>query len=147
MLTNSFGKSLIKAKVTLVTTSKHCLEAFIQLLQQLKKNNNLKSLFIHSDPRTFKKPAKIVYHLRLGLVYITDELLATLKECLPKFNEFSMGCGPNLPSCSLDHLLMSLNTSASYISLCSFELKCSEILFNPVHLQRFSKLQMIMMGN
>ncbi|XP_074031879.1 F-box only protein 39-like [Leptinotarsa decemlineata] len=143
MLTNLFGRTITKATVTLNTTSKHCLRAFTQLLQHLEENNNLKSLFIYPDPRIFETPAKLVHRQRVKLVDITEELLDSLKKCLPKLDEFTMGCGPNLPSCSLDHLLTSLNTSVINIGLCSFDKMWSELPFNPAHLRRFSKLQVL----
>ncbi|XP_074031878.1 uncharacterized protein [Leptinotarsa decemlineata] len=138
--TSLFGRNLKNAKVTLDTSCQLCLRAFIQLLQHLEENNNLKSLFIYPDPRTFKMPAKMSHQLRVKLV---DELLASLHKCLPRLDEFGMGCGPNLPNCSLDQLLMSLNTAVLKISLCSYEKDCSELHFNPVLLRRFSKLQIL----
>ncbi|XP_074042333.1 uncharacterized protein [Leptinotarsa decemlineata] len=132
----------MKARVILNFSSKGCLKEFIGFLKILAENNNLKRLLIHQAPYGFEKPSNRLLKQCLNR-FIKDNVISQLKKCLSKLDEFSIGCVPELSPCLVDELLESLNPSVKILGLASLKRSSSKFTFDPTHLLRFQKLQVL----
>ncbi|XP_057660639.1 F-box only protein 33 [Diorhabda carinulata] len=134
----TFGSIASEIKIILNSLSYECVEEFMHLLEEMQKNNNLKSFIIEPTHCRLEVPVK-------QNRYIDEykEILKLLKNCLSKLRKFSIGCLENF-SLQLQELLESLNPSlVTHLGLASVKdipLKQEGGCFDSKLITRFTKL-------
>ncbi|KAG5872561.1 hypothetical protein JTB14_033979 [Gonioctena quinquepunctata] len=141
--TDTFANIVTEAKIIVNSLSSECVEEFIILLQQLGKNNNLKSLIIKPTHCRLETPSN-----RFGIRCDSDcgELMDLLRSCLPSLSKFSIGCIEDLSLCLediLEHLDPSVVTHLGLASVKDDPLKYQANYFDPKLIVPFTKLEVL----
>ncbi|CAH1163846.1 unnamed protein product [Phaedon cochleariae] len=142
--TNTFGHIVAEANITLNSLSSKSVEEFIQLLHQLIRNNNLKSIIIEPSHCRLELPMN-----QSGSIYDggLEEIISILKTCLlTRLNKFSIGCIEDL-CLYIKDILENLNPSyVTHLGLASVKDdpdKYQANYFDPKLIAPFTKLQVL----
>ncbi|XP_018567418.1 F-box only protein 33 isoform X2 [Anoplophora glabripennis] len=137
----TFGKLVTEARIVLNSLSIECMEEFINLLQLLSENNNLKSLIVEPTHCRFEVPSKII-----GSCDDPWNIMKLLRPCLPKLSTFSIGCIEDL-TYFLDDILKNLSPSkVTHLGLASVKddpVKYEVAYFDPEMIAPFTKLKVL----